>query len=151
LWAFVRLVWGEDLLGDARFRTHSWDDPPPTHFVRVAGELLISHALVLPLSFPTVARRCASEGSAPSSRSRSSGARGTPAPSCAGPPEHIDRTADVGMLFCDVRTVPFYERLGWIALPRGRVLIDGHDREDVAMVLGDAGTVPDPFRLPWSW
>jgi hypothetical protein len=31
LWAFHRLVWG---VGEDRFRTRSWDDPSPTHFVR---------------------------------------------------------------------------------------------------------------------
>jgi hypothetical protein len=50
LWTFERLVGGENLGGEARFRARSWDDPPPTHCVRAAGELLISHALVL-LSF----------------------------------------------------------------------------------------------------
>ena len=38
LWAFVRLVWGENLSGEDRFRTRSWDDPSPTHFVRAAGD-----------------------------------------------------------------------------------------------------------------
>ena len=50
LWAFVRLVWGEGLRGDARFRTRSWDDPSPIHFVRAAGDLLVSHVLVFLLS-----------------------------------------------------------------------------------------------------
>ena len=40
LWAFVRLVWGEAISGDDRFRTRSWDEPTPTHFVRAAGDLL---------------------------------------------------------------------------------------------------------------
>lgn len=42
LWAFFRLVWGENLRGDDRFRTRSWDEPSPTHFVRAAGDLLVS-------------------------------------------------------------------------------------------------------------
>ena len=33
-----------------RFRTRSWDDPTPTHFVRAAADLLVSHVLVFPLS-----------------------------------------------------------------------------------------------------
>ena len=37
LWAFVRLVRGEFVRGDDRFRTRSWNDPTPTHFVRAAG------------------------------------------------------------------------------------------------------------------
>jgi hypothetical protein len=50
LWAFVRLVWGEAVHGDDRFRTRSWDDPSPIHFVRAAADLLVSHVLVFPLS-----------------------------------------------------------------------------------------------------
>ena len=38
LWAFVRLVLGEFISGDARFRTRSWDEPTPIHFVRAAGD-----------------------------------------------------------------------------------------------------------------
>jgi GNAT superfamily N-acetyltransferase len=151
LWAFVRLVWGENLLGDARFRTRSWDDPPPMHFVRVAGDLLISHALVLPLSFPTDngAVRVGGVGAVLTfPQFRGEGHASSIMRSAA---EHIDRTADLGMLFCDARTVPFYERLGWDALPRGRVLIERSVRDDMVMVLGDPAIVPAPFRLPWSW
>jgi GNAT superfamily N-acetyltransferase len=151
LWAFARLVWGENLRGDARFRSRSWDNPPPTHFVRVAGDLLISHALVLPLRFQTdrgvllvggvgavlTFPQFRREGHASAVMRRAA--------------EHIDQTADVGMLFCDVRNVPLYERLGWETLPRGRVLVKDQARHDVVMILGEAGVVPDPFRLDWSW
>ena len=50
LWAFMRLVSGEFMSGDDRFRTRSWDEPTPTHFVRAAGDLLVPHVLVFPLS-----------------------------------------------------------------------------------------------------
>jgi GNAT superfamily N-acetyltransferase len=151
LWTFVRLVWGENLLGDARFRTRSWDDPPPTHFGRAAGELLISHALVLPLSFATDGRTLRVGGVGAVLTFPQFRREGHASSVMRRVGEHVHRTADVGMLFCDVRNVPFYERVGWIALPRGRVLIDGEIRDDVVMVLGDGALVPDPLRLPWSW
>jgi GNAT superfamily N-acetyltransferase len=151
LWDFVRLVWGESLHGDSRFRTGIWDDPSPTHFIRAAGRLLISHALVLPLSFPAddgplrvggvgavlTFPEFRGEGHASALMQRAA--------------EHIDRTADVGMLFCDVQNVAFYERLGWNALPYGRVLVKGDVRDDAVMTLGGRRALPDPFRLPRSW
>ena len=151
LWAFFRLMWGENLRGDDRFRTHSWDEPTPTHFVRVAGDLLISHVLVFPLSikshggalsigcvgavltFPQFRR----EGHASTLMRRAA--------------EYIRQTADVGMLFCDAENASFYERLDWSALPRGRALVDGEIPEGLLMVLGDDLLVPDPIRLPWVW
>jgi GNAT superfamily N-acetyltransferase len=151
LWAFARLVWGENLRGDARFRTRSWDEPSPTHFVRAAGELLISHVLVLPLSFEAdrAALRVGGVGAVltfPQFRRE-----GHASALMRRAAVHIDQTADVGMLFCDVENVPFYQRLGWIVLPRGRILINAEIRDDAAMILGDDRIVPDPFRLPWSW
>jgi GNAT superfamily N-acetyltransferase len=152
LWAFVRLVWGEGMLGDARFRTRSWDEPTPTHFVRAAGDLLVSHVLVFPLSieghrgalrvgcvgavltFPQFRR----EGHASELMRRAA--------------QHIRETADVGMLFCDAVDAPFYERLDWNALPRGRALVNGEiPDEEVVMILGDDLLAPDPIRLPLSW
>jgi len=151
LWAFFRLVWGENLSGDDRFRTHSWDEPTPTHFVRAAGELLISHVLVFPLSiegrrgelrvgcvgavltFPQFRR----EGHASKLMRRAE--------------QHIRQTADVGVLFCDAGDAPFYERLDWSALPRGRTLVEGQIPDGVLMLLGDDLIVPDPIRLPWMF
>ena len=152
LWAFVRLVWGEAVRGDDRFRTRSWDEPTPTHFVRAAGDLLVSHVLVFPLSieghrgelrvgcvgavltFPQVR----GEGHASTLMRRAA--------------QHIRETADVGMLFCDAADAPFYERLDWSALPRGRTLVEGGIPDDVLlMILGDDLIAPDPIRLPWMW
>ena len=152
LWAFVRLVWGEFIRGDDRFRTRSWDEPTPTHFVRAAGDLLVSHVLVFPLSieghrgalrvgcvgavltFPQFRR----EGHASKLMRRAA--------------QHIRETADVGMLFCDAVDAPFYERLDWSALPRGRALVNGEiPDEEVVMILGDDLLAPDPIRLPLSW
>jgi GNAT superfamily N-acetyltransferase len=151
LWAFVRLVWGENLSGEDRFRTRSWDDPSPTHFVRAAGDLLVSHVLVFPLSIE--------------------GHRGALRVGCVGAvltfpqfrredhasklmrraAQHIHQTADVGMLFCDAENARFYERLDWSALPRGRALVEGEIPDGVLMILGDDLIAPDPIRLPWVW
>jgi GNAT superfamily N-acetyltransferase len=148
LWAFHRLVWG---VGEDRFRTRSWDEPTPTHFVLAAGELLVSHVLVFPLSieghhgvlrvgcvgavltFPQFRR----EGHASKLMGRAA--------------QHIAQTADVGMLFCDPEDASFYERLDWTALPHGRALVDGEIPDGVLMLLGDDLIVPDPIRLPWMF
>ena len=136
LWAFIRLVWGEFISGDDRFRTRSWDEPTPTHFVLAAGDPLVSHVLVFPLSieshhgtlrvgcvgavltFPQFRR----EGHASKLMRRAA--------------QHIRQTADVGMLFCDPEDASFYERLDWIALPRGRVLVNGEIPDGVLMAPG---------------
>jgi len=152
LWAFYRLVWGENLRGDDRFRTRSWDDPSPiTQLVLAAGDLLVSHVLVFPLSidghrgplnvgcvgavltFPQFRR----EGHASMLMRRAA--------------QHIRQTADVGMLFCDAEDAPFYERLDWSALPRGRALVKGEIPDGVLMILGDDLIAPDPIRLPWMF
>jgi len=151
LCAFFRLVWGGNLRGDDRFRTHSWNEPSPTHFVLAAGDLLISHVLVFPLSiegdrgplrigcvgavltFPQFRR----EGHASTLMRRAV--------------EHIHQTADVGMLFCDAENASFYERLDWRPLPRGRALVEGEIPDGVLMMLGDDLIVPDLIRVPWVW
>src|SRR5438046_8084891 len=84
LWAFVRLVWGENLSGEDRFRTRSWDDPSPTHFVRAAGDLLVSHVLVFPLSIEGHRGVLRVGASGRCSPSRSSVTRVMRASSCAG-------------------------------------------------------------------
>ena len=56
------------------------------------------------------------------------------------------------MLVCDAVDAPFYERLDWSALPRGRALVNGEiPDEEVVMILGDDLLAPDPIRLPLSW
>jgi hypothetical protein len=55
------------------------------------------------------------------------------------------------MLFCDAENAPFYERLDWSALPRGRALVEGEIPDGVLMILGDDLIAPDPIRLPWVW
>src|SRR5439155_21523830 len=63
--------------------------------------------------------------------------------------QHIRQAAAVGMLFCDAVNAPFYERLDWSALPRGRGLVEGEIPDSVLMIGGDDLIAPDPIRLPW--
>jgi predicted N-acetyltransferase YhbS len=148
LWAFHRLIWG---VGEDRFRAHSWDEPTPTHFVLAAGDLLISHVLVFPLSvegrrgalrvgcvgavltFPQFRR----EGHASTLMRRAA--------------DYIRQTAEVGILFCDAENASFYERLDWRPLPPERVLVHGEIPDSVLMLLGDDSVVPDPIHLPWMF
>jgi GNAT superfamily N-acetyltransferase len=68
--------------------------------------------------------------------------------------EHIEQERlDLGMLFCDRETEPFYDALGWQALEDGRVVVEEHggEPEDLVMVLGDPARLPDVVRLDWSW
>jgi len=152
LWAFFRLVWGENLSGDDRFRTRSWDEPTPTHFVRAAGDLLVSHVLVFPLSIEgrRGPLRVGCVGAVLTfPQFRGEGHASTLMRRAA---QHIRRTADVGMLFCDAVNAPFYERLDWRALPPGRALVNGEIPDAVEytlMFLGDDLIAPDPIRLPW--
>lgn len=148
---FVRVVWGKEWEGDRRFRARSWDEPPPTHVVRTAGELLISHALVLPFRFnlhgePLRVGGVGAVFTFPQFRGEghASGVMRRAA-------EHIARTADAGLLFCDEAAAPFYERLGWTVLPGGRVLVRDALSDAVVMILGDARRLPDPFHLDESW
>jgi GNAT superfamily N-acetyltransferase len=149
--AFARLVWGEDLQGDARFRSRMREDPAQTHFVRAADDLLISHAEVLPVPYDVAAGtlRIGGVGGVLTYPQFRGEVHASALMRRAA--QHIGRTADIGMLFCDARNVPFYERLGWTPIPRGRVLVKGTVPDDVVMILGGEGMVPDPLRLDWSW
>jgi hypothetical protein len=67
--------------------------------------------------------------------------------------EHIEeKRLDLGMLFCDNETEPFYNALGWQALEPGRVVVeDDGEPEDLVMILGDRARLPDVLPLDWSW
>ena len=67
--------------------------------------------------------------------------------------DHIEASGmDLGMLFCDEETVPFYERLGWHPLADDRVIVTEYpDSEDRVMVLGDDALLPDTLTVRWSW
>jgi predicted acetyltransferase len=151
VWAFARLVWGENVRGDARFGSRLWADPPPTHFVRAAGEVLISHVQVFPFRFDTDRRVLRVGGVGAVLTYPQFRGEGHASALMRRAAEHIDRTAEVGVLFCAESNVPFYERFDWTTLPRERVLVKGEIRDDRVMILGEERLVPDPFRLDWSW
>jgi predicted acetyltransferase len=151
IWAFTRLIWGANVRGDARFRSRLWADPPPTHFVRASDDVLISHVEVFPFRFETDRGPLHVGGVAAVMTYPQFRGEGHASALMRLAANHIDRTADVGMLFCDVGNVPFYERLQWKALPVERVLVKGEVRDDRVMILDDDRLIPDPFRLDWSW
>jgi hypothetical protein len=74
-----------------------------------------------------------------------------PTSSCAGLRSTFARRRMSECFFCDAENAPFYERLDWSALPRGRALVEGEIPDGVLMILGDDLIAPDPIRLPWVW
>lgn len=150
--AFMRIVWADAFTKEERHRSRLWDAPPPAHFVRRIGDLLVSHAQVLPLEFDRDEGgrvRVGGVGAVMTYPQFRGEGHGSAVMRSAG--EHIAATADVGVLFCDESNVPFYERLGWTRLQPGRVLVGGVIRDDVVMALGDPSVVPDPLRADWPW
>lgn len=151
---FWRLVWADDSTGEERFRQRMHDvGDDSMHFVRSAGSLLVSHVQVIPIELEGPDRRLVVGGiSAVMTypQFRGEGHAGALMRQAA---EHIEAAGmDLGMLFCDEHNEPFYARLGWHALPRGRVSVrDDPDSEDSVMVLGDDTLLPDPLTLDFSW
>jgi GNAT superfamily N-acetyltransferase len=149
--AFVRIVWPDALVGDERFRSRMWDVPPPTHFVRSVGDLLVSHAQVFDLEFAgdegTV--RIGGVGAVMTYPQFRREGHGSAVMRRAA--EHIEAVDDVGVLFCAESNVPFYSGLGWSRLEPGRVVVRGAMPDDVVMAIGDPDRVPTPLRLDWSW
>jgi predicted N-acetyltransferase YhbS len=148
--AFLRMEWGESFRGDDRFRDRLWDGT--THFVRAAGNVLVSHAMVIPIELERAGRHLRIGGVAsvltyPEFRGEGHGAAVVRAAS------GYIRTHDfdVGMLFCDPDTAPFYGRFGWATLETGRVTVGGSPPEDLVMILGDGSALPDVLALDWSW
>jgi GNAT superfamily N-acetyltransferase len=152
--AFMRLTWGDALFrGEDRFRDRLWDDPEATHFVRAAGDVLVSHAEVLMppakgsdgrslrvagvravLTYPQFRH----EGHASAVVRRAS--------------EYIvESTADVGMLFTAPELGAFYEPLGWAHVNAGRVLVQDREPDDTVMFFGEASALPDVVRLDTQW
>jgi hypothetical protein len=149
--AFIRIVWPDALVGDERFRSRMWDEPSPTHFVRSAGDVLVSHAQVFDLEFEgdDGVVRIGGVGAVMTYPAfRGEGHGGAVMRRAA---EHIEALDDVGVLFCDESNVPFYSRLGWSRLEPGRVRVGGAIPGDVVMAIGHADIVPRPLRLDWSW
>jgi predicted N-acetyltransferase YhbS len=151
---FGRIVWFDGFMTEDRFRERMHEVPDDTtHFVRSAGSILVSHVQVIPIEL---------EG-------RDRGLRIGGVSSVMTYPEYrnaghssalLRRAADhieisgmaLGMLFCDEKNVPFYERLGWRALARDLVIVlENPDSEDRVIVLGDDLLLPDTLTLGWSW
>ena len=152
--AFMRLEWGDALFsGEDRFRDRLWDDASAVHFVRAAGDVLVSHAEVLitsaagsdgrnhliagvmgVMTYPPFRR----EGHA-SAVMRQAG-------------EYILGTdAEVGMLFTTHDLESFYGPLGWRAADAGQVLVRGRQPDDVVMLFGDTSLLPKVVHLEFQW
>ena len=146
---FLRMEWAESFR-DERFRDRLWDGT--THFVRAAGNVLVSHAMVIPIELVRDGRSLRIGGVAsvltyPQFRGEGHGAAVMRA---AG--GYITRQRfDVGMLFTASDTERFYARLGWTTLEPGRVVVGGRPPDDVVMILGDGSALPDLLALDWSW
>jgi GNAT superfamily N-acetyltransferase len=144
---FMRMEWTDLFRGDAQLRSTLWEGPDATHLVRVAGDLLVSHAEVIrvPVDDLTVGGlggmltypQFRGEGHGRAILERANAV--------------IRRETDLGMLFCDEDVVPFYRALGWEQLEQGRVDVEGEPAHDHVMILGDGGRLADVVRLPWSW
>ena len=152
--AFMRLTWGDALFhGDDRFRDRMWDDDSAVHFVRAAGDVLVSHAEVLMTS------AIGSDGRA----IRIAGVAGV----MTYPPfereghasavmrragEYIlESNAEVGILFTSTDLVDFYAPLGWREANPGQVLVRDRVPHDVVMLFGDTSSLPHVVRLDSQW
>jgi predicted N-acetyltransferase YhbS len=151
---FIRIVWSDGFMDEDRFRERMHEVPDDTtHFVRVAGSLLVSHVQVIPITVdgrdrPVLLGGVSGVLTYPQFRGEGHGSAVLRKAA-----EHIGTTGiDLGMLFCDPDTAPFYEALGWRALARGRVVVlEDPDSDDLIMVLGDDALLPDVLQLEWSW
>jgi predicted acetyltransferase len=151
IWDFTRLIWGDGWSNETKFRTRMFDDPAPLHFVRAAGDLLVSHAQVVSFAFDVGGRELRIGGVGAVLTFPQFRGEGHATALMRRAAIHIRDTAELGMLFCSEENAPFYGRLGWATLPHGRVLLRGVPRDDVVMVLGDPDLVPAPFPLDRNW
>jgi GNAT superfamily N-acetyltransferase len=152
--AFMRLTWGDALFRDQDpFRDRLWDDPDATHFVRAAGDVLVSHAEVLMTS-------------AHGSEGRTLRVAGVSAVLTYPPfrrqghasaimrkvADHIMATdADIGVLFTADELCPFYEPFGWRRAIAGRVLVADSPSPDVVMLFGEVSSLPGVMNLTSQW
>jgi len=144
--AFMRIAWG----GDEPFRDHVHEGPGSVHFVRAAGNLLISHVRVFLIEAGGL-RLGGVSGVLTYPQFRGQGHASALMRRAAA---HIEQERlDLGMLFCDMETEPFYDALGWQALEHGRVVVkdDGGEPEDLVMVLGEPTRLPEVLRVDRSW
>jgi predicted N-acetyltransferase YhbS len=147
--AFLRMEYPDAFRGEERFRDRLWDGT--IHFVRAAGDVLVSHAMVIPIEVSPdgVPIRIAGVASVLTYPQFRHEGHGSGVMRVAG--DHIRRSdLGPGMLFCGRPLQPFYARLGWQPLEPGRVLVEGREPDDVVMTLGEP-RLPDVLRLDWSW
>ena len=153
--AFMRIAWG---IGDP-FRDHVHEGPGSVHFVRSAGNVLVSHVRVFRIEKDLDGRTLLIGGVSgvltyPQFRGQGHASALLRRAAAHIAAAHIDeRSFDIGMLFCDQEMEPFYGGLGWRALDQARVIVeeDAWEGEDLIMVLGDPSVLPDVLRLEWSW
>ena len=151
---FGRIVWFDGFMTEGRFRDRMHEVPDDTtHFVRSAGSILVSHVQVIPIELEGGARGLRIGGVSSVLTYPEFRNEGHSTALLRRASDHIEASGmDLGMLFCDEQNVPFYERLGWHALARDRVIVlEDPDSEDRVMVLGDDALLPDTLTLGWSW
>jgi predicted acetyltransferase len=150
---FMRLEWSDVFHDDERFRDRLFDDPDAVHFVRAAGRLLVSHAQVLAVRLEVDGGPLRIGGVAGVMTYPQFRGEGHASALMRAAATHIAEAGfDLGMLFTDRATVPFYDRLGWAPLEEGRVVVDGAPHgDDVVMILGDVAALPTVLRLDWTW
>ena len=144
--AFMRIAWG---IGDP-FRDHVHEGPGSVHFVRSSGNVLVSHVRVFIIEAGEF-RLGGVSGVLTYPEFRGQGHASALMRRAA---THIqEQRLDLGMLFCDKETEPFYNALGWQALEPGRVVVkdDGGEPEDLVMILGEPDVLPGVLELEWSW
>jgi len=151
---FWRIVWFDGVMPEDRFRDRMHEVPDDTtHFVRAAGSILVSHVQVIPIHLAGRDRGLRIGGISSVLTYPEFRKEGHSTALLRRAADHIEASGmDLGMLFCDEETVPFYERLGWHALADDRVIVTEYpDSEDRVMVLGDDALLPDTLTVRWSW
>ncbi|MEP7060164.1 MAG: GNAT family N-acetyltransferase [Actinomycetota bacterium] len=153
--AFARILWDDTAAGDDRLRDRLDDDREGVHFVRAAGNVLVSHVEVIPVDVEESQGRTMRIGGV-------GGVMTYPAFRGEGHASALMRKAgehirgdrfdfDIGMLFCDPENASFYSRLGWKPLASERVLVDGSNSQEMIMTLGDPSALPPVLHLTWTW
>ena len=151
---FGRIVWFDGFITEDRFRDRMHEVPDDTtHFVRAAGSILVSHVQVIPIELDGRDRGLRVGGISSVLTYPEFRKEGHSTALLKRAADHIQASdMDLGMLFCDEETVPFYERLRWHVLAHDRVVVlEYPDSEDRVMVLGDDALLPDTLTLGWSW
>jgi predicted N-acetyltransferase YhbS len=152
--AFMRAEWGDALFsGDERYRDRLWDDPEALHFVRTAGNLLVSHVELLAIEAPgrhgdaLHIAGVAGVMTYPPFRREGHASR-----LMRRVGSHIASSeADIGMLFTADDLESFYSSLGWSKLEPTRIRVHGRTPDNLVMTLGASTTLPEVVRLEQQW